>query len=408
MPYKPDTRTRWLFWRNARRPNPIRRLSGRAVARVLALTIGAAISGASTSFAASFPASEAQAQELRFFRIGTGSTGSTDFAIGGLIANAISKPPGSRPCEKGGSCGVPGLVAVAQASSGAVDNIELLRNTRLEAALVQADVAFWAYAGQGPYKTQPSYPKLRAIANLFPETVHVVVRADSDLTAISQLRGRVVGLGEEGSGTLVEARMILEAYGLGPDDIGPRYYRPGQAADRLAAGEIDAFFFVGGLPVAVISDLAQRLPVRLLPMDDLDPEWLKTSLRFLIPTNIAGNIYSGVPPVRTMSVSALLVVRDDLSEDLIYRTTAALWHDGTHRLLTDGHPRGRSISFANALRQLSVPLHPGAERFYQETGLLGTAASPARSESAILGTSATEIKPPHTSRFRPPLPDLLP
>lgn len=90
------------------------------------------------------------AQDLRFFRIGTGTTGGTYFPIGGLIANAVSNPPGARPCERGGSCGVPGLIAVAQSTSGSVENLEKLSAKAFESALSQADVAYWAYRGAGP------------------------------------------------------------------------------------------------------------------------------------------------------------------------------------------------------------------------------------------------------------------
>ena len=121
----------------------------------------------------------AQAQDLHFFRIGTGTTGGTYFPIGGEIADAISNPPGSRPCESGGSCGVPGLIAIAQATEGSLANIEALRNSGLEAALAQADVAYAAYTATGVYKGQPPFTKLCAIANLYGEAVHLVVRADS-------------------------------------------------------------------------------------------------------------------------------------------------------------------------------------------------------------------------------------
>ncbi|MFA6021986.1 MAG: TAXI family TRAP transporter solute-binding subunit, partial [Rhodospirillales bacterium] len=91
----------------------------------------------------------AGAQELRFFQLGTGPTGETRFPVGGLIANAISNPPGSRECEKGGSCGVPGLVAVAKSTNGSIANVEAIGQKRLDAALVHADIAYWAYHGTG-------------------------------------------------------------------------------------------------------------------------------------------------------------------------------------------------------------------------------------------------------------------
>ena len=97
------------------------------------------------------PGRSALAQDLRFFRIGTGTTGGTYFPIGGLIASAVSRPFGAPPCDQGGSCGVEGLIAVAQASLGSVENVDNVANQSIESGLSQADIAFWAYTGTGLY-----------------------------------------------------------------------------------------------------------------------------------------------------------------------------------------------------------------------------------------------------------------
>ncbi len=208
----------------------------------------------------------AYAQDINFFRIGTGAIGGTYFAIGGMLASAISNPPGSRPCDQGGACGVPGLVAVAQSTQGSVENVEAIADGRIESALVQADVAYWAYHGTGMFRDRGALSNLRAVANLFPSTIHIVVRRDSFIGGVSDLGGRRVSLGEEGSGTLVDARTILAGYGISEAVIEPFYLRPGPASDRLFDGDIDAFFMVGGVPVGTIVDLAARLPIRLLPI----------------------------------------------------------------------------------------------------------------------------------------------
>ena len=141
------------------------------------------------------------AQEMTFFRIGTGSTGGTYFPIGGLIANAISNPPGARPCDRGGSCGPMGLIAVAQSTDGSIANVEAIRAGRLESGLAQADIAYWAYKGLRVFKGKgKQVEKLRAIANLYPEAVHVVVRRDAKIAKIADLRGKRVSLGPRDSG----------------------------------------------------------------------------------------------------------------------------------------------------------------------------------------------------------------
>src|SRR5438477_2474530 len=118
------------------------------------------------------------AQDITFFRILTGGTVGTYFPIGGLIANAISNPPGSRPCNDGGSCGVPGLVATSVASNGSVANAAAIGAGSAQSGFVQSDVAFWAYTGTGVYDGRPKIDILRAIANLYPESFQLVVRRD--------------------------------------------------------------------------------------------------------------------------------------------------------------------------------------------------------------------------------------
>jgi len=317
----------------------------------------------------------ARAQDIRYFRIATGTTGGTYFPIGGLIANAISNPPGSRPCDKGGSCGVPGLIAVAQATNGSVENIDLLRSSSVEAGMAQADVAFWAYTGSGSYAGKPAFEELRTIGTLYGEVVHIVVRADSDIHTVSDLKGRVVSVGEEGSGTLVDLRLVLAAYGLSEKDLEARYLKPGTAADRLARGDIEAFSIVGGTPVAAVSDAAARLPVRLVSIDGPPAERLRRNHRFFAQAVIPADTYPGVPAATTLSVGAEMLVRAETNADIIYGVTRALWHENTRRLLADGHPKGRSIELARAVSAIAVPLHPGAERYYREVGLTGAAAN---------------------------------
>ena len=124
--------------------------------------------------------------DIHFLRIGTGATSGTYFPVGGVLASAISNPPGSRPCDKGGSCGVAGLIAVAQSTDGSVENINGILSGALDSGLSQADLAYWAYAGKKDFKGRAKLAKekLRVIAHLFPESVHLVVAKDSAITSV--------------------------------------------------------------------------------------------------------------------------------------------------------------------------------------------------------------------------------
>jgi hypothetical protein len=305
--------------------------------------------------------------EVHFFRIGTGPTSGNYFAIGGLIANAISNPPGSRPCDRGGSCGVPGLIAVAQTTQGSVENIEAIRNGTLESGLSQADIAYWAFTGDKHFKKEGPNENLRAIANLYQEGLHVIVRADSALDSITDLKGKRVAIGEKGSGSLVTARLVLEAYGLSEKRIKPEYLAISPAIDHLRDGDIDAIMLVGGSPLPAVADLAETVAIRLIPVDGEPAQKLRQAYPFLTVDVVPTGTYRDVPSVVTVGVGALWVVSADLDAELVYGITRALWHKSTRKLLDEGSPLGRKIRLETALTGIPIPLHPGAERFYTET-----------------------------------------
>ncbi|HEX7968197.1 MAG TPA: TAXI family TRAP transporter solute-binding subunit, partial [Stellaceae bacterium] len=308
-----------------------------------------------------------------------------------VLASAISKPAGSRDCEHGGGCGVPGLVAVAQATQGSVQNVLEVSTGQLESALAQSDVAYWAYSGGVPaarrcgnakeevaarnsgivqLRTRAPLRNLRVIAALYPEDVHVVVQASSAIHSLRDLRGKRVGLGEPESGTLADARLVLEAAGLNECEVKAEYLRLSDAADALAQGRIDAFFMTSGYPVPAIADIAAATPTRLVPIPRDVAERLVHKFSFFAADTIPGGSYPGVDEgTATVSTTALWVVRAEIQDNLVYAITKALWSDATKRLLDAAHPAGKRIRLATALDGVAIPLHAGAARFYREAGL---------------------------------------
>jgi TRAP transporter TAXI family solute receptor len=331
------------------------RWCGWAIAAVIIVLCGSAPTGA---------------QEARYFRIGAGGTGGSFFEIAGVIAGAISKPPGTPSCEKGGSCGVPGLVAVAQATQGSVDNLRLITAGQIESGIVQSDIAGWAFTGAGPFAGEGAMKQMRAVASLFPERLQIVVRADGPVKSLADLRGRRISLGETESGTLVDARILLEAAGLRERDLIAEYQRPSTAAANVGSGALDGLFLIGGVPVPALRDLAAATPIRLVPIDDDVLSRLQRiySLyrRDIIPADAYPGIESSTPSI---GFRAIWVVAGDAPEELVYAMTKALWSEATRRLLDASGPIGRQVVLEEALDGLPVPLHPGAKRFYRETGL---------------------------------------
>ena len=311
------------------------------------------------------------AQDVKFFRIGTGGTAGTYYPIGGLLANAISNPPGSRECDKGGSCGVPGLVATAVASNGSVANINGIQSGQLESGFTQSDVASWAYHGNGVYEGKPKVADLRLIANLYPETIHLVARKGAGIKGVADLKGKRVSLDEPGSGTLVDARLILAAFGLSEKDIKAEFMKPNQAGDKLRDGALDAFFFVGGYPAGAIAELAAAGGgIELVPVTGPEIDKMRQQYGFFAVDMVPANTYKGVPEVRTIAVGAQWVTSVKQPDELIYAITKATWNDNTRKLLDAGHAKGKAITKDSATAGAGIPFHPGAEKFYKEAGLL--------------------------------------
>lgn len=315
-------------------------------------------------------ASSALAQDITFFRIVTGGTAGTYFPIGGLIANAISNPPGSRTCADGGSCGVPGLVATAVASNGSVANVSAIASGSAQSGFTQSDVAYWAFNGSGIYEGRPKVDVLRAISNLYPETFHLVARKGAGIKTVKDLTGKRVSLDEPGSGTLVDARLILAAYGLTEKDLKAEYLKSQQAADKLKDNALDAFFSVSGWPLGAIAELAATTGIDLVPIDGPEAENLVKAYGFFAMDEIPEGAYKGVNGVKTVSVNAIWATSSKQPDQLIYGITAALWNPSTRKLLDSGHAKGRAIKLETATQGLGIPLHAGAEKFYKEKGLI--------------------------------------
>jgi TRAP transporter TAXI family solute receptor len=176
-------------------------------------------------FALALCAGTASAQQ--HLRIGTGGTAGTYFPVGVLMAAAVSQPGK--------------IIATAQSSNGSLGNVISVSSGSLESGLSQADVASWGYNGVGIFEGKPRLLGLRLIANLYPESIHIVVKKGSGIKTIGDLRGKRVALDEAGSGTLISARQVLAAYGLTEADMKPEYIKPNQAGDKLRAATLDAF-----------------------------------------------------------------------------------------------------------------------------------------------------------------------
>ncbi len=312
----------------------------------------------------------ASAQEMKFFRIGTGSAGATYFPVGGLIANAISNPPGSRPCDKGGACGVPGLVAMAVSTNASVANVNAIQAGQIEAGLSGAVAIYEGYNGVGKFEGDKK-DKIRVIANLFPEDMHLIMPKGSKLASLKDLKGKRVGIGQAGSGTQVAVLRILEHYGITRNDFDASELNMDQSSQRVADGQIDGYFYAVGTPAAALVQLGSTKGFELYRFSAEEQKDAHALLPYYVESVIPANTYEAIPyDVPTIAVNGQLITSIDQPADLIYEITKALWNKNSRKLLDSGHSKGKVIRLETALKGVQIPLHPGAERFYREQGMI--------------------------------------
>jgi TRAP transporter TAXI family solute receptor len=326
-----------------------------------------------TLMAGALLAGPALAQDMTFFRIGTGGAGGTYFPIGGIIANAISNPPGSRACDEGGNCGVPGLVAMAQSTNASAHNVNAVQAGQMEAGLTGAATLHFAYKGIGVFEGNQK-PDVRVIANLFPEDLHLVLPKGASLDGLADLKGKRVGIAQAGSGTQLAVALILAAHGITRDDIEEAELNNTQSAERLADGQLDAYFYAAGTPVAAMIQLDNTKGMELYDWTEEELVTGNTAVPYYIKSLIPAGTYPGVDyDVDTLAVSGMLITNANQPEELIYEITKALWSSTARKLLDNGHPKGKAITVETALEGvegIGVPLHPGAEKYYREIGML--------------------------------------
>ena len=209
-----------------------------------------------------------------------------------------------------------------------------------------------------------------------------MVQRESKIRTITDLRGKRISLGEKDSGTLVHARILLRTFGLSIRSVKATYMTPSQAAKALSDGKIDGFFLVAGFPAASIGTLAERMPIRLVEINGRRAAGLAKRFPFFAAAEFPDNAYKGTAGVATLSVGAQWLVAAGVDEKLVYGITKALWHKRTMALLAKGHPQGKRIRLSLALEGVSLPLHPGAARFYREAGMIKPAGTPKDSKGA--------------------------
>jgi TRAP transporter TAXI family solute receptor len=303
-------------------------------------------------------AGSAAAQERVFFGIATGGTGGTYYPLGGMLAQLISNKV---------TIGGKKLAATAETAGASVANAQLLARKDIESAFVAADILDAAYSGKGQFEGKP-VKNLRALGALYPEQVQLVTLASANVRSFRDLKGKTVSSGSPGSGQWQLLGDLLEAYGMTRKDIGEDLSSFTQSVDKIKDGNLTASLITAGAPTASISELANARDIRIVPLAGPEIEALRKKQPYYAIVTLPANTYKGQAPVDTLAVMAIWATHDGLTDAMAYEVTKALYENTETLGLV--HPKGKEISLKTALQSISIPLHPGAEKYYREKGVL--------------------------------------
>ena len=289
------------------------------------------------------------AKQLRFV---TGGESGTYYAFGNVIANhAVNNA---------------GVDIVALAGNGSQSNVFELEDGNAELAFCQSDVMAYAYAGTNLFAETGAVTCFSVLGALYTEQVQIVT-VDPSIKTVADLKGKNVSIGAAGSGVYFNAIDILGAYGLTEDDIKPTYQSFSDSADALKNGQIDAAFIVAGAPTTAVTDLATTKDVNLVSLDAEHVAALLASSPYYTECTIPAATYGLDADVTTVGVGAVVLVRDDVSEDAVYALCADIFDNAAS--LTDTHAKYGEVTLEYAASMTSVPYHAGAVKYFAEKGI---------------------------------------
>lgn len=298
-------------------------------------------------------ASSLPARSAEFINVLTGGTSGVYYPLGVALSKIYAeKIPDTRPS--------------VQATKASVENLNLLQQGKGEIAFALGDSVKLAWEGDTEAGFKGKLDKLRGVTAIYPNFIQIVASKESGIKTLADLKGKRLSVGAPKSGTELNARAILEAAGLGYNDLGKVEYLPfAESVELMKNRQLDATLQSAGLGVASIRDLAASVDITVveIPADVVE----KVGAPYIAGTIPAGTYHGQTGDVPTAAVVNFLVTRADVSDDLVYAMTKTIYENLDQ--LAAAHSAAKSIKLENALGGMPVPLHPGAERFFKEKGV---------------------------------------
>ncbi|MBR6975679.1 MAG: TAXI family TRAP transporter solute-binding subunit [Ottowia sp.] len=294
-----------------------------------------------------------------FITVLTGPTSGIYFPIGGAFSKAL---------------GEMGYKTSATATGATGENINAILTGKGELAIAMSDSVIQAIEGFGAYEGKPKATDLRAMMGLWPNVVQIVTTADSGIKKFEDIKGKRVGVGAPNSGVEINARMIFEAHGMSYKDAKIDYLSYGEAIDQMRNGQCDVAFVTSGLGNATIKELGVSKKIVFVPVEGEALRRLTGKYPFYVDWTIPKDVYGTDADTTTAALINVMLVAKNLSDDVVYDMLDGFYSEKGLETIGASHATAkREIKLGTALRGIlgtSIQLHPGAEKFYREKGML--------------------------------------
>ncbi|ALC85960.1 immunogenic protein [Bacillus sp. FJAT-22090] len=286
-------------------------------------------------------------EDVKYLSLLTGGTQGTYYPLGGTFAELISTETD--------------IKTTAEVSQASAANMTALQNGEGDIAFVQTDIAFYGTEGTLMFEGKKT-DSVSALGALYPETIQLVTLADSGITSYDDLKGKKVSVGAPGSGTYANAEQLLEIHGLTMDDIEAQNLDFGESTDGIQSGQIDAAFITAGYPTSAVEALNATNKVTIIPVSEEKADALIKKYPYYAKDKIPAGTYGLKEEVPAVSVLAMLAVKKELPEDLVYEITKAIY-DNTEKI---SHAKGEFIKAETGLDGIGIEIHPGAQKYFDE------------------------------------------
>ena len=313
------------------------------------LTISTALLAAALIF------SGCKGSSQKDYILATGGTGGTYYPFGGAIANIWNTK-------------LETMNVTAPATGASAENLRLINKGEAEFATVQNDVMDYAFHGTDMFAGE-KLENVMTVGTMYPEVIQIAVSENSRIKSVADFKGKRISVGDAGSGVEFNAKQILEGYGLTFEDIKKSNLSFKESAEGIQNGTLDGCFITAGVPNSALQELAFTAGLILIPVSGPEADAICSKYSFYTQTTIPGNTYKGTnTDTPALAIKATLAVSAKLDEDTVYHMTKTLFENLDE--LGQAHAKGKEVSAQAAVTGVSVPFHPGAEKYFKELGLL--------------------------------------